>query len=253
MAYANNIPWIGEHDPLPLATSASTDALKAPKGLIAAGGGLSTRRLVEAYSHGIFPWYSQGQPVLWWSPSPRMVLEIDNFKLHRSMRKTLQKFVDQPHTGVRFNTSFDEVIGHCASFARPGQSGTWIVQDMVAAYQALHRAGFAHSVETWVDGALVGGLYCVSIGKAVFGESMFALQTDASKIALCALVAFCKAHHITWIDCQQNTRHLESLGAQEVAQTVFLQAVAQAVPQSPPSWDFLPLYWKNILSIPNAS
>jgi leucyl/phenylalanyl-tRNA--protein transferase len=242
----NNIPWIEESDPLPPAHSACSDEASGLKGLVAAGGGLSVERLLEAYSHGMFPWYSEGQPVLWWSPTPRMVLEVENFKLHRSLRKTLQKFTQTPSASVTFDTAFDRVIEHCAAFEREGQNGTWILEDMVSAYQALHRAGFAHSVETWIEGELVGGLYCVSIGKAVFGESMFALQTDASKIALSALVAFAKQHGITWIDCQQNTKHLAFLGALEIPQAAFLQSVDKAVTQTAPTWEFLPLYWKNL-------
>ena len=242
----NNIPWIEESDPLPPAYSACSDEASGLKGLVAAGGGLSVERLLEAYSHGMFPWYSEGQPVLWWSPTPRMVLEVENFKLHRSLRKTLQKFTQTPSASVTFDTAFDRVIEHCAAFEREGQNGTWILEDMVSAYQALHRAGFAHSVETWIEGELVGGLYCVSIGKAVFGESMFALQTDASKIALSALVAFAKQHGITWIDCQQNTKHLAFLGAHEIPQAAFLQSVDKAVTQTAPTWEFLPLYWKNL-------
>lgn len=226
------------------------DEASGMKGLVAAGGGLSVQRLLEAYSQGMFPWYSEGQPILWWSPSPRMVLEVENFKLHRSLRKTLQKFAQLPSSHVTFDKAFDRVIAHCSEFKRQGQNGTWILQDMVRAYQALHRAGFAHSVETWIDGELVGGLYCVSIGKAIFGESMFALQTDASKIALSALVAFAKQHEIRWIDCQQNTRHLASLGAHEIAQADFLHAVNKAVTQTAPTWEFLPLYWKNLFSTP---
>jgi leucyl/phenylalanyl-tRNA---protein transferase len=246
----NHIPWIDEGDPLPPAISACLDEASGLKGLVAAGGGLSVQRLLEAYSQGMFPWFSEGQPILWWSPSPRMVLEVENFKLHRSLRKTLQKFMHMPTACITFDTAFDRVIQHCSEFKRQGQKGTWIVQDMVLAYQALHRAGFAHSVETWIEGELVGGLYCVSIGKAVFGESMFALQTDASKIALSALVAFARQHHIHWIDCQQNTRHLASLGAQEIPQANFLQTVSFAVTQTAPAWEFLPLYWKNLFSTP---
>ncbi len=246
----NHIPWIDESDPLPPALSACMDEASGMKGLVAAGGGLSVQRLLEAYSQGMFPWYSEGQPILWWSPSPRMVLEVENFKLHRSLRKTLQKFAQLPSSHVTFDKAFDRVIAHCSEFKRQGQNGTWILQDMVRAYQALHRAGFAHSVETWIDGELVGGLYCVSIGKAIFGESMFALQTDASKIALSALVAFAKQNEIRWIDCQQNTRHLASLGAHEIAQADFLHAVNKAVTQTAPTWEFLPLYWKNLFSPP---
>ena len=246
----NHIPWIDESDPLPPALSACMDEASGMKGLVAAGGGLAVQRLLEAYSQGMFPWYSEGQPILWWSPSPRMVLEVENFKLHRSLRKTLQKFAQLPSSHVTFDKAFDRVIAHCSEFKRQGQNGTWILQDMVRAYQALHRAGFAHSVETWIDGELVGGLYCVSIGKAIFGESMFALQTDASKIALSALVAFAKQNEIRWIDCQQNTRHLASLGAHEIAQADFLHAVNKAVTQTAPTWEFLPLYWKNLFSTP---
>ena len=148
----NHIPWIDESDPLPPALSACMDEASGMKGLVAAGGGLSVQRLLEAYSQGMFPWYSEGQPILWWSPSPRMVLEVENFKLHRSLRKTLQKFVQMPSANVTFDTAFDRVIAHCSAFTRQGQKGTWILQDMVAAYQALHRAGFAHSVEVWIDG-----------------------------------------------------------------------------------------------------
>ena len=246
----HNIPWIEESDPLPPAHSACRDEASVLKGLVAAGGGLAVERLLEAYSQGIFPWYSEGQPVLWWSPSPRMVLDVENFELHRSFRKTLQKFTQLPSASITFDRAFDQVITHCSQFKRQGQNGTWILQEMVLAYQALHRAGFAHSVETWIDGELVGGLYCVSIGKAVFGESMFALQTNASKIALAALVAFAKQHGIQWIDCQQNTKHLASLGAQEIPQAAFLQAVDKAVTQTAPTWEFLPLYSKNLFQTP---
>jgi leucyl/phenylalanyl-tRNA--protein transferase len=245
-----SIPWVEENEPLPPAQSACKDDSNGMQGLVAAGGGLSVERLREAYSQGMFPWFSEGQPVLWWSPSPRMVLQVKNFKFHRSFQKTLRKFATASMASVKFDTAFDSVIEHCSQFKRPGQSGTWIVQEMVSAYQALHRAGLAHSLETWVDEELVGGLYFVSIGKAVFGESMFSLQTDASKIALAALVAFAKEHDIEWIDCQQNTRHLHSLGAQEISQEVFLQAVNSAVTQIPPRWEFQPLYWKNIFSKP---
>ena len=224
------------------------DEASGMKGLVAAGGGLSVQRLLEAYSQGMFPWYSEGQPILWWSPSPRMVLEVENFKLHRSLRKTLQKFAQLPSSHVTFDKAFDRVIAHCSEFKRQGQNGTWILQDMVRAYQALHRAGFAHSVETWIDGELVGGLYCVSIGKAIFGESMFALQTDASKIALSALVAFAKQNEIRWIDCQQNTGHLSSLGAAEMTRSDFVARVSFQRQQARPQWQFDDLYWHTILT-----
>ena len=212
-------------------------------GLLAAGMDLSVPRLLQAYKRGIFPWFSHGEPVLWWSPDPRMVLHTENFKLHPSLRKTLKKFLRQEGCEIRINTAFDQVMNACAMSARPGQKGTWIVPPMLKAYHALHKAGHAHSVETWVNGQLVGGLYCVAVGRAVFGESMFARQTDASKIALSALVGFCRAQGVAMIDCQQNTRHLASLGAAEIGRDAFVAHVTQAQTQSPPAWESLPLYW----------
>ncbi|MBN4841548.1 leucyl/phenylalanyl-tRNA--protein transferase, partial [Citrobacter braakii] len=165
-----------------------------------------------AYSNGIFPWYSTGQPVLWWSPDPRMVLHVDEFRVRRSFRKVLHRFLKDPRCEVRIDSAFGDVIRACARTPRPGQDGTWIVPDMQAAYRALHRAGHAHSVEAWWDGELVGGLYLVNLGRAVFGESMFTHRRDASKMALAALVAACRAWGVALIDCQQQTRHLASLG-----------------------------------------
>ena len=217
-------------------------------GLLAAGGVLDERTLVAAYSQGIFPWYSQGQPVLWWSPDPRMVLETANFKLHRSLRKTLERFMRDDTCGVRIDTAFHEVIRACASKPRAGQDGTWIVPDMVHAYTELHAAGHAHSVETWRNGKLIGGLYCINLGKMVFGESMFANETDASKIALSALVAFCLQHGISMIDCQQNTQHLASLGAHEISRHKFAGHVRQQRTHPSPVWRFEPVYWQQLLS-----
>jgi leucyl/phenylalanyl-tRNA--protein transferase len=216
-------------------------------GLLAAGGTLGVTTLVQAYRQGIFPWFSQGQPNLWWSPDPRMVLLPSEFRLHRSLRKTLQQFRSRAHCEMRFDTAFAEVIHACASTRQGTTGGTWILPQMQRAYLALHRAGYAHSVETWVDGRLVGGLYCVSIGRSVFGESMFSLQTDASKIALAALAAFCRVQGIGLIDCQQNTRHLASLGAQEMPRARFLALSAAGLDSEPPHWEFQPLYWQAIL------
>jgi leucyl/phenylalanyl-tRNA--protein transferase len=176
-----------------------------------------------------------------------MVLFTDEFKLHRSLRKTLAKFAADARCEVRFDSAFDEVIRACAGSARPGQSGTWIVPPMVRAYEAFHRAGHAHSVEAWIDGRLVAGLYCVAIGKAVFGESMFTQVPDGSKIALAALVAFCRTHGIAVIDCQQNTRHLASLGAREIPRAQFVEHVAHAAAGRPPRWEFDPVYWSELL------
>lgn len=220
----------------------------AAPGLLAAGGALDVKTLEKAYSQGIFPWFSEGQPILWWSPDPRMVLQVSGFKLHPSLRKTLQKFIRNVHCEIRIDTAFDEVISACASSLRSGESGTWIVPEMVLAYQALHRAGLAHSVETWINGELRGGLYCVALGQAVFGESMFMRQADASKIALAALVGFCSHHGIEQIDCQQNTRHLESLGAKELDRAHFLKLVKAAIHKTGPRWRFEPLYWQALLN-----
>jgi leucyl/phenylalanyl-tRNA--protein transferase len=242
------IPWLEQNDALPAPeTAQKKDSQLA--GLVAAGGGLSVARLCEAYQEGIFPWFSQGQPVLWWSPDPRMVLETSNFKLHRSLRKTLLQFIDNAHCEIQIDHDFSAVIRHCAQAQRKGQPGTWIVDEMISAYEALHAAGFAHSVETWQNDQLVGGLYCVSIGDTLFGESMFALQTDASKIALAALVAFARAHGLTWIDCQQNTRHLASLGAREMPRSEFLRYVRNANKSSSLAWVFHPSHWRTLMLI----
>lgn len=241
------LPWLDAGESFPAACLAwGLDDL-AP-GLLAAGGTLDVTTLVRAYRQGIFPWYSDGQPILWWSPNPRMVLQTRQFILHRSLRKTLHHFSETPACEVRFDTAFARVINLCASKPRESQPGTWILPEMIAAYCALHAAGYAHSVETWVDGQLVGGLYCVNLGGMVFGESMFADARDASKIAMSALVAFCRAHGIGMIDCQQNTAHLASLGAQEISQDIFLKEVAVAICSRTPTWKFDPAYWKYLLT-----
>ena len=243
----HSLPWLqpeqefppidqtwGERDPIP--------------GLLAAGNTLDAARLRTAYSQGIFPWFSEGQPVLWWSPNPRMALHPDEFRLHRSLRKRLQKFRNDPRCEIRIDSAFATVMQHCAQTPRDGQNGTWIVQSIVDAYTELHEQGAAHSVETWIDGQLVGGLYCVALGRAVFGESMFALQTDASKIALSALVALCRAHQVAQIDCQQATAHLSFMGAREVTREQFARTV-QAQAQLPDmQWQFSPIYWEQLLS-----
>ncbi len=241
------LPWLDAGESFPPASRAWGLDDPAP-GLLAAGSSLDVTTLVRAYGQGIFPWYSDGQPTLWWCPNPRMVLQTGQFKLHRSLRKTLQHFSDNPACEVRFDTAFARVINACATKPRDGQPGTWILPEMIAAYCALHAAGPAHSVETWVDGQLVGGLYCVNLGGMVFGESMFADASDASKIALSALVAFCLAHGIGMIDCQQNTAHLASLGAQEISRDVFVNGVAEAISRPAPTWQFDPVYWKYLLT-----
>jgi leucyl/phenylalanyl-tRNA---protein transferase len=241
-----NLPWLDPGDPFPDPSQAWDISQPAP-GLLAAGGALDLDSLHRAYSSAIFPWFSDGQPILWWSTDPRMVLFPSEFKLHRSLRKSLARVIANPSFDLRIDTAFDEVIRACSSSERPGQSGTWIVPAMVEAYRAFHRAGFAHSIETWIDGRLAGGLYCVSLGKAVFGESMFTRVPDASKIALAGLVAFCRHHDIPCIDCQQNTQHLASLGAREIARAEFVAHVAQNAKKRSPHWQFDPVYWNELL------
>ena len=227
------------------------DAAAPAPGLLASGGTLDVDTLRRAYSAGIFPWFGPNDPILWWSPDPRMVLKTDAFRLHPSLRKTLRRFRCDPRCEIRFDSAFSEVIQACSQAPRAGQSGTWIVPEMVLAYRALHAAGLAHSVETWVGGELVGGLYAVSLGRAVFGESMFARTTDASKVALAALLCFCRAHSMKSIDCQQNTRHLASLGAAEMPRERFLEELGVSVRQSAPVWTFDPVHWDQ-LNTPSA-
>jgi leucyl/phenylalanyl-tRNA--protein transferase len=241
------LPWLDdEHTPLPHPSEALGQDSQAP-GLLAAGGRLTPQRLKDAYRQGIFPWYSEGQPVLWWSPDPRMVLPTAAFKLHRSLRKTLQRFVTTPGCQVRIDCAFPEVMRACSSVPRVDQDGTWIVPDVQRAYGAWHAAGFVHSFETWIDGELVGGLYGVALGRMFFGESMFSKRTDASKIALAALVCFCRTHDIRLVDCQQNTSHLASLGAREIPRADFLRHLANTVDADPvQSWTYHEPMWMQL-------
>ncbi len=238
--------WLAEGAPLPPAAAALGPGSEAP-GLVAAGGRVTPARLEEAYRSGIFPWYGPGEPVLWWSPDPRMVLATGEFRLSPSLRKTLRRFLRTPGSEIRFDHDLRSVISACAAAPRPGQHGTWIVPAMVEAYVAWGRAGRVHSVETWIDGALAGGLYFVQIGRMAFGESMFARATDASKIALAALVAACRHHGIEWIDCQQNTGHLASLGARERPREAFVTHVARAVGEAGPArWAYDEKHWASL-------
>ena len=242
-----SLPWLEPGAPFPNPNTAWGPHTDAP-GLLAAGGDLSPSTLQAAYSQAIFPWYSHGQPILWWSPDPRMVLQVKNFKLSRSLRRTVQTFARTPSCEIRIDSAFSRVIQACSASTRQGQSGTWIVEDVVKAYTALHELGLAHSVETWQNDELVGGLYCVALGQAVFGESMFMRRTDASKIALAALVALCRHSRIQMIDCQQNTAHLASLGAAEIPRADFIQHIQEARHAPAAQWHFRPLYWNSILS-----
>ena len=196
-----------------------------PSGLLAVGGDLSKERLLEAYRLGIFPWYSDDQPILWWSPDPRLVLDLKDFKISRSLRKTLRKGVFQ----VTFDHAFEEVIQACAVVPRAAQNGTWITEEMQEAYINLHGLGYAHSVESWFGGKLAGGLYGVSLGKAFFGESMFHLKTDASKVALATLVEKLKSWDFHFIDSQMTTEHMVRLGAKELPRRIFLKRLQSAL------------------------
>lgn len=223
--------WVGPGDPLP----DPSQAWVAPNGLLAASAQLSAERLFEAYRHGIFPWYTDGQPVLWWSPDPRMVLYLDEFKASRSLRQTMRRARRDGHWRLSLDACFERTMRECA-LPREGRRGTWITPDIVAAYAGLHRAGAAHSVEVWNDERLVGGLYGVSIGRMFFGESMFTRVPDASKLALAALVRLLRSSGFRMIDCQQDTRHLASLGARVIPRASFLQQVAELVRQPAPDW-----------------
>jgi leucyl/phenylalanyl-tRNA--protein transferase len=233
-------------DPFPPLSHAWPETSPAP-GLLAVGGALDVPTLTAAYSATIFPWFSEGEPILWWSPDPRMVLHVADFRLHRSLRKTLKRFRLDPACEIRVDTAFEAVIDACGRTPRPGQSGSWIGPEMRNAYTALHQAGRAHSVETWIDGRLCAGLYCVCIGRAVFGESMFTEVTDGSKLALAALVALCRREGLPLIDCQQNTRHLAFMGAAEMPRAEFAASVQALLPQPPPSWRFEPVYWDALM------
>ncbi len=219
------IPWLRGNSPFPPVSK----ALSSPNGLLCAGGDLSPGRILDAYAHGIFPWFSDGDPILWWSPDPRMVLFPAELKVSRSLRRTLARDAYE----TRFDTAFRRVMEECAQ-PRDGQGGTWIVPGMIEAYTALHEQGHAHSVESWRDGELVGGLYGMALGKVFFGESMFARATDASKVALARLVERLLGEDYKLIDCQQATGHLASLGAREIPRKEFVHRLRRAI-DSPPS------------------
>jgi leucyl/phenylalanyl-tRNA--protein transferase len=236
------IPWLDRSTPFPDVSEALTDADGAP-GLLAAGADLSPWRLLQAYQRGIFPWYSDGQPILWWSTDPRMVLYTDRFKISPSLRKTLRRIQKSRTCGgpyqVRFDSAFERVVRACAAPRQDG-AGTWISEDIVQGYTGLHRTGHAHSSELWRDGELVGGAYGVSIGRMFYGESMFARETDASKVALAYLVHFLKLNGVAMVDCQQETGHLASLGATPISRADFLAHLAAAV-RLPPIAEWRPV------------
>lgn len=215
------LPWLAPGEPFP----PTSQALNEPNGLLAAGGDLSVDTLIDAYRQGIFPWFSQGEPILWWSPAPRTLLYPAQLRVSRSLRKVLR----QQHFAVRQNTCFAEVIRACATTPRAGQDGTWITADMQQAYIRLHQAGIAHSIEVFFQNRLAGGLYGVQLGQMFFGESMFSHQSDASKVAL---VHLCQMPSIAAIDCQVPTAHLLSLGAQQVSRTSFEATLRRLIPDN---------------------
>lgn len=201
------------------------DALTEPNGLIAIGGDLSSQRLLDAYQHGIFPWYSEGEPILWWSPHPRMVLFPDELNVSRSLSKVLNKQLFD----IRINTAFRDVITACSKTARPEQSGTWISPEMIEAYCQLHTLGYAISVESWQNDVLVGGCYGVKINRMFFGESMFHHVSDASKVAFVHLVRYLQSHQVGMIDCQMKTPLLTSFGAREIPRAQFEKHLSQLI------------------------
>lgn len=223
------LPWLAADTPFPPAEFALTE----PDGLLAAGADLSVQRLTQAYSSGIFPWYSEGEPVLWWSPDPRMVLFPQELHVPRSLAKVLR---NRPYT-VRLDTAFERVMACCAA-PRHDDAGTWISTEMCVAYGELHRQGYAHSVETWIGEELVGGLYGVAIGNVFYGESMFALQPDASKIAFANLVPWLASQGFCLIDCQMRTAHLTRFGGREIPRHEFSRLLAEHVvaARSPAPW-----------------
>jgi len=223
------IRWLRPGDPFP----PLTQALAEPNGLLAAGGELSAARLIEAYRNGIFPWFNHGQPILWWSPDPRMVLIPRELKVARSLGKILRNRDYE----VRADTDFRQVISACAA-PRATQDGTWISAEMIAAYCVLHERGVAHSIETWIDGELAGGLYGVAIGRMFYGESMFTRVPDASKIALVHLVRELQRRDFGMVDCQMHTRHLASFGAREIPRADFMRKLQELVncPHVPGRW-----------------
>ncbi len=228
----SRIAWLSASDP-PAAFPPVEQALENPNGLLAAGGDLSVERLLAAYRLGIFPWYEDGQPILWWSPDPRAVLRPADFKINRRLARTLR----QQRFRLSADCAFEQVIGGCAA-PRRYAAGTWITPDMRAAYRALHQAGWCHSIEVWQQSSLVGGIYGLAIGRVFFGESMFSKIRDASKVALAHLCEFLASGEFTLLDCQDWSAHLESLGANLMPRAQFVALLQQQCNRrvDPGSW-----------------
>ena len=221
------IPQINKHSlNFPHASSANED------GILAWGGDLTPARLIRAYQNGIFPWYAKDEPILWWSPSPRLIMELDDFKLSRSLKKNIKKFT------YKFDSNFSQVIKSCATTQRNNQDGTWIQADIIEAFEELHGMGIAHSIESYRDGILVGGLYGLTVGKLFCGESMFADTSDASKAAYAILIRHLKEWGYDFIDCQVPTDHLKSLGAKEVTRDYFLERLEKI------NYETIEHYWE---------
>lgn len=243
------IPWLEPETPFPPVEQALT-AADGAAGLLAASADLSPERLLDAYRHGIFPWYSEGQPVLWWSTDPRMVLHTERFHCSDSLRKMLKKIDKSRRTDsrweVRFDSAFEAVMRACAAPRHEHNSvaaGTWISEQIIQGYSALHKCGYAHSCELWCDGELVAGAYGVAIGRMFYGESMFTRIPDGSKAALAYLVHFLRHNDVVLIDCQQETTHLASLGAAPIGRNAFIAHVALAIQQMPiTQWQPLPMF-----------
>lgn len=243
------LAWLEPGEPLPPVSLAWGHDSPAP-GLLAAGQELTPALVASAYRQGIFPWFSEGQPVLWWSPDPRMVLQPQHFRLHRSLRQSLRQWLARDGAELVFDRDFKAVMQQCARQPRRGQGGSWIVPGMVRAYTGLYEQGLAHSAELRLHGQLVAGLYFVTIGRAVFGESMFTTVRDGSKLALCLLVSVARRHGIGMIDCQQNTRHLASLGAAEIPRSQFIDHIRQSQDLPAIDWRHETLYLSELFPDP---
>ena len=223
------LPWLHTTDDFPPVIQ----ALAEPAGLLAAGGCLSADWLIAAYRRGIFPWFNAGQPILWWSPDPRMVLLPQALHVPDSLRRVMRR----QQYEIRVDSAFAAVMQACSA-PRAGQAGSWISREMIAAYTALHELGLAHSIETWIDGKLAGGLYGVALGRVFYGESMFARVSDASKIAFVHLVRQLQQWQFELIDCQMNTAHLARFGAVEMGRAEFIRLLANGLKMTAPNWQF---------------
>jgi leucyl/phenylalanyl-tRNA--protein transferase len=235
----SNINWLGALDEFPNPIHCQDPDPSVP-GLIAVSERIYPGQLARAYQIGIFPWYSDNQPVLWWSPNPRMVLRPANFKCHDSLKKTIRQFLSDPQKEILIDQDFGAVVRSCATARRKEQDGTWITHEIMDAYTILHEQGHAHSIAVMKDGRIIGGLYCVSFGSMIFGESMFSRKPGSSKIALAALSAWCLQNGICMIDCQQETSHLHSLGAAPISRREFLEQLQISLNQTKIelSWTF---------------